>query len=308
MANTVVLTIAGNPQPAQDAFRKVGESSEEMGRKVHQSGDSFDRAAERADAVDTKAMGFRDTLTGIQDSTEGVKRAASGDWGFETLLLLGTGVGDLASGLFNFLIPALKASAAAQWIQNSAFLASPITWIVLAIIALIAVIVIIATKTDWFSRAWRASWSWIKNAASNTWDFLKKIPGWIGDAFSKVASFITAPFRWAFNYIADAWNNTIGRLSWSVPGWVPFIGGNTISVPNLPKFHSGGVVPGTPGSEQLAILQAGERVSTRGSGGGMDLTIRAGSSRLDEVLVEVLSKAVRDRGGNVQVVLGGARG
>jgi hypothetical protein len=52
------------------------------------------------------------------------------------------------------------------------------------------------------------------------------IPGiLINEAFGGIFSIMTWPFRTAFNFIADAWNNTIGRLSWSVPGWVPGIGG-----------------------------------------------------------------------------------
>ncbi len=213
---------------------------------------------------------------------------------------------NMITPILSGLVGVVGLVTAAQWAWNAAQLASPVTWIILAIVALVAVIVLIATKTDWFQRAWRASWGWIKDAAANTWDFLKKIPGWLGTAFSVVAKAITAPFRAAFNFIADAWNHTIGSLSWSVPGWVPFIGGNTINVPNLPKFHSGGVVPGAPGSEQLAILQAGETVTPAGAAPA--LVIRSGGAALDDLLVEVLSRAVRDRGGNVQVVLGGGRG
>jgi hypothetical protein len=194
---------------------------------------------------------------------------------------------------------------AAQWAWNAAQLASPTTWIILGIVALVAVIVLIATKTKWFQTAWTAAWGWIKHAASNTVDFMKKIPGWIGIAFSKVSNAITAPFRAAFNLVADAWNNTVGGLSWTVPGWVPFVGGNTISAPHLPHFHSGGTVPGIPGSETLAVLQAGERVSTRGGGDRTVIEIRGDGSALADGLVEILSKAVRNRGGNVQLALGG---
>lgn len=198
---------------------------------------------------------------------------------------------------------------AAQWAWNAAQAASPTTWIIAGILLLIGVIVLIATKTDWFQKAWRASWGWIKNAASNTWDFIKKIPHWISSAFSVVARSITAPFRAAFNFIADAWNHTVGALSFTFPGWIPGIGGNTVSVPNIPKFHSGGVVPGAPGSEMLAVLQAGETVSPtqggRGSGGNTMITIDSRGSKLDELLVEVLSKAIRNVGGNVQRGIGG---
>lgn len=204
------------------------------------------------------------------------------------------------------LIGVVGLVTAAQWAWNAAQLASPTTWIILGILALVAVIVLIATKTDWFQRAWSASWKWIKNAASNTWDFLKKIPGWVGDAFSKIARFITAPFRTAFNFVADAWNNTVGRLSFTFPGWIPGIGGNGFSVPHIPKFHQGGTVPGAPGQEMLAILQGGERVTSgAGSVGGVEpIVIQSGGSRMDDLLVEILAGAIGRRGGNVQAVLG----
>lgn len=209
----------------------------------------------------------------------------------------------MVTPLLSGLVGVIGLVTAAQWAYNIAQMASPTTWIILAIVALIAVIVLIATKTDWFSKAWRASWGWIKKAASNTWDFLKKIPGWLGTAFRKVAGFITAPFRAAFNFVADAWNNTIGRLSWSVPGWVPGIGGNSISVPKIPKFHSGGTVPGAPGSEMLAVLQAGETVTPAGGGGRIE--VGSDGTQMGDLLVEILSRSIRRRGGNVQLVLGG---
>jgi hypothetical protein len=255
--NTVTITLAGESKSAEDSFKRVTSASDDF--KKH-SDDAFENSKDKADDAEQKAMGFRDTLTGIQDSTKGIKQAASGDWGFGTLLLLGTGVGDLASGFANFLIPATKAMKLEQLGLNLAFLSSPITWIILGIVVLIAAIVLIATKTTWFQTAWKKSWGWIKDAASNAWDFIKKIPGWLATAFDKVADFITRPFRAAFNFIADIWNNTIGRLSWTIPSWIPGIGGNSISVPHIPKFHSGGTVPGSPGSEMLAILQAGEKL------------------------------------------------
>jgi hypothetical protein len=169
---------------------------------------------------------------------------------------------------------------------------------VVGIVALIAVIVLIARKTDWFSRAWRAAWSWVKSAAAGTWDYLKKIPGWIGSAFSKVAGFISAPYRAAFNAIATAWNNTVGRLSWTVPGWVPGIGGNSISVPHLPTFHAGGVVPGVPGTPTVALLQAGEHVSSiAGSGGGGRVMLGSDGTRLGDALVTLIAETVARKGG-----------
>lgn len=49
-------------------------------------------------------------------------------------------------------------------------------------------------------------------------------------------------------------------------------------MPQPPKFHTGGIVPGVPGRERMAIVQSGERVSSvadtvDGRGGGGNITI-----------------------------------
>jgi len=187
---------------------------------------------------------------------------------------------------------------AAQWLLNIALNANPIGLVVLAIAILIGIIVLIAKKTTWFQDIWRVTWTFVKKIAGNVWDWLTKLPARLGAAFSKVAGFITAPFRAAFNFVADAWNNTIGSLSWSVPSWVPMIGGSSISVPKLPHFHQGGVVPGRPGAEVLGVLKAGETVIPAGGGGGT-ITIRSGGGRLNDAIVEIIANAVRQSGPGV---------
>lgn len=323
MANQVKLTFAGDSKGLEQTFDSVGSSSKKMADNVGESASGFTKAGEAADEVDTKAMGFRDTLTGVQDTLKGTSMIMKGP-SIDGFVTLGAGIGDLGSGFYNFLIPALektklatlasagaskvaaaasKVWAAAQWLMNTALFASPVTWIIVGIIALIAIIVLIAKKTDWFSKGWRAAWSWIKTAASNTWEFIKKIPGWVGSAFSKISTSISAPFKAAFNAVSRAWNNTVGRLSWSVPGWVPGIGGNSISVPNLPTFHSGGVVPGVTGSPTVALLQGGERVSSiadaaRGDGAWVEVR----GNGLIDALTNAIADRVGSRGGSAAVL------
>lgn len=190
---------------------------------------------------------------------------------------------------------------AAQWLWNTSLLASPVTWIVLGIIALIAIVVLLVKNWDWVKEKGAQAWDKIKDAASSTWEFLKKIPGWLGDRFKDLANVLTLPFRIAFNAIAKLWNSTIGSLSWSVPGWVPVIGGNTISVPKLPTFHQGGTVPGPPGQEVLAMLSGGETVTSNagqvGAGNGRWVPVDLGP--LGEALLPIIAAAVEGRGGSV---------
>lgn len=79
-------------------------------------------------------------------------------------------------------------------------------------------------------------------------------------------------------------------------------------------FDTGGMVQGAPGSAQLAVVHGGERVLTAaqqaamwagGGGGGVaqvELLVRSGGSAMDDLLVQILSKAVQVRGGDGAVL------
>ena len=101
----------------------------------------------------------------------------------------------------------------------------------------------------------------IKNGISTVWGFFQTAKDIIGGVFSNIADAISGPFRTAFNFISDAWNNTVGKLSWSVPGWVPIIGGNKIEAPKLPRFADGGIFnTGISGGSGLAVLHDNEMI------------------------------------------------
>lgn len=293
MPNQVTMTFVGDTAKLEPAFAKVGKGADDMAKHVESASSGLANLGERTDQVATKsstaygafgALGSGLTLMG-QDSGPAATALMSVGLAFDTL----SGVTDLATLALESAAlakakdmaitiahaAAQKVAAAAtvvwtgvQWLLNAALDANPIGLIILAIAALVAIIVLIATKTTWFQTAWKYAWGAIKEAAAAVWDWMKGIPDWFESAFKRISGFISAPFRAAFNYVADIWNNTIGRLSWTVPSWVPFIGGDTISAPKLNHFHAGGVVPGVPGTEVLAVLQAGERVSTAGSSSG----------------------------------------
>jgi hypothetical protein len=316
VANQVTLTFAGKEEPLVRSMEHVGEASDVMAVRItdasNASGEKLDYLSSQSSLLSggigdiggaiTTAFGEDTAIGAFGAKMEEASAVVTGFTGIMDLGVFATNNFKIASAASavqtGVTSAATKAAAAAQWLMNTALLASPITWIVVGIVALIAVIVLIAKKTDWFSRAWRASWSWIKSAASNTWDFLKRIPGWVGSAFAKVATFISAPYRTAFNMIARAWNNTIGRLSFTFPSWIPGIGGNSISVPNLPTFHSGGTVPGVKGTPTVALLRAGETVSTNDSGAGDSggwVAIR-GDAVVD-ALVSAIASRVDSKGG-----------
>lgn len=202
--------------------------------------------------------------------------------------------------LLQGVVGVLGLVTAAQWVWNASLFASPVTWIVAGIALLVGAIILIATKTNWLQDIWKAAWSGIKSAAEAVWNWIKQIPGWLTSAFSTVGNAISAPFRAAFNGIASLWNNTVGQLSWTVPDWVPIIGGSNLSVPKIPTFHTGGVVDGVPGQEVLALLQAGETVTPAGrapGGGGSATVTFAGDT--DSAFASAFMNLVRT--GEIQV-------
>ncbi|PRX46744.1 hypothetical protein B0I33_107322 [Prauserella shujinwangii] len=338
---TVTLTFAGDTANLEKAFNKVGESADSMGKdvgkasdSVKRAGSSTDRFIDSADNADTKAMGFRDTITGLQDTFTGLTDDSLSLG--ERLLTLGMGVGDLASGFANFLIPVIAAfgkslfttAIPAVWAFTTALLANPITWVVVGIAALIAAIVLMIVHWDkvkkvfttvvnwigdrlawvrnlvgnvarWIGQRFSDAWNWVRNKAAGVVDWFRSLPGRIGGFFRAIGEGIKNAFRSAFNFVASIWNNTVGRLSFTIPGWVPGIGGNSFGVPNIPTFHRGGKVPGAPGSEMLALLQAGETVTPAGrvdSSSGVSMTFRGNT---DTAVATLIMQLIRS--GQIQI-------
>ena len=59
------------------------------------------------------------------------------------------------------------------WALNSALLANPITWVVVAIMALVAVFVILWNECEGFRNFWIGLWDKVVNVASTVWDAIK---------------------------------------------------------------------------------------------------------------------------------------
>jgi phage-related minor tail protein len=94
---------------------------------------------------------------------------------------------------------AIGVITAVQWAWNAAQLASPTTWIILGIVALVALIIYLATKTKFFQTIWEAVWGFLKMIGSwfagpfkdffvNTWQaiwgFFKAVGAWFAGPFA----------------------------------------------------------------------------------------------------------------------------
>ena len=92
--------------------------------------------------------------------------------------------------------------------------------------------------------------SWVKDKISGAFDSVKgfiqglidkfnTVKDAVGKAFSAVGDAIKAPFKAAFNGVADLWNKTLGKISFEIPSWVPVIGGKGFSFPKIDKLYKG---------------------------------------------------------------------
>ncbi|MEU9654188.1 hypothetical protein AB0E00_35570 [Streptomyces sp. NPDC048110] len=97
----------------------------------------------------------------------------------------------------------LAGAAAAQWAMNSALLANPMTWVVLGVLALIAAIVLIATKTTWFQDTWDAVWGGIKTAFNATVDWLKDAFSWFGTLPGQFADWFGDVKDWSVRKLSE---------------------------------------------------------------------------------------------------------
>ncbi|TDB71805.1 hypothetical protein E1211_15215 [Micromonospora sp. 15K316] len=310
---------------AQADLAQANEDAAQAGRDMAQA--NRDAKDAQLNLNDAQKAADPSTLSRVGTEIELLSTAALGLVGTLNLLAMANNAVSLASIKSAAATTASKAAqlagaaatgiaTAAQWAWNVAMSANPIGIVIVAIGALVGAIIWIATQTTWFQDLWGAIWGKIGEPVKAAWDWIKKItttafnwyislPGKIGRAFGKIGGLISSPFRSAFNSVSRAWNATVGRLSWTVPGWVPGVGGNSISAPRLPTFHSGGTVPGRPGENVLAVLQAGEQIKSPSAsgGGGSVLVLQSSGRSVDDLLLEILRAAIKHRGGDPVAVL-----
>lgn len=120
----------------------------------------------------------------------------------------------------------------------------------------------------------------IKTGLGILGDAAKILGGIFGTLATNVAKAwgsILGAIKSVINTIIGGWNS----LKFSIPsvdlGPLGKIGGFTIGTPNIPYLHSGGIVPGVPGSDVLTMLQAGERVTPRsqvGTANGITIIVQ----------------------------------
>jgi len=108
---------------------------------------------------------------------------------------LGIGIGGLVAG-----VTAL----------NLAFLANPITWVVLAIAALVAGIIWAWNNVDWFRNAITGLWGAVQSAFTSILDIFKNVWGWVSQNWPLLLGVLTGPFGAAAIFVATHWDTVKG--------------------------------------------------------------------------------------------------
>lgn len=107
---------------------------------------------------------------------------------------------------------ATEAGTVAEEGMDAAFAISPLGWIVIAITAVIAVVVLMVTHWKQVKEVAVAAWNGIKSAASSVW-------GWLKSAFSSMGHTLAKPFQDAASAVMGVFNRIKSFVVSSFDGW-----------------------------------------------------------------------------------------
>lgn len=120
---------------------------------------------------------------------------------------------------------------------------------------------------------------------------------WINNVTIPAIMTMLAVFKTVFNGIASVWNNTVGKLAFKIPSWVPGIGGKGFEMPDIPMLANGGIVTGPT----LALIgEAGpeaviplDRMGSMGGGSSVTINVQGGDPN---AVVDALRTYMRQNG------------
>lgn len=199
--------LAIDPSKATQGLGNLAGSADRAGQALEQSAgaklESFKRQAQAA-LVEQLAK----AIPYIEATFGWLSRNSS--W----VVPLATALGILAAAIAIVVI--------AQKAWNAALLLSPTTWIVIAILAVVAALVYLATKTRFFQTIWESVWGFLKRVGA--WfagpfaQFFVNLGNRIKNTFASVKNDITAKinlikavFTVLKNHVVSMWNKVLDK-------------------------------------------------------------------------------------------------
>jgi hypothetical protein len=264
------LVESGKQLQAQDMILKAIEM--QVGGTAASSASSFDKMKFAIAGVSDT---FGEMMLPVIDALA-PKLAAFSQWATEN------------PGLLKVVVGGLAAVAAAIVAINIALALNPFALIAGAVVGLGALLVAAYTKFEPFRKIVDAVFGAIKFGVTD-----------IAIPYIKL---LLNVWKTVFNAIGAIWNNTLGKISFELPDWVPGLGGKGFSFPKIPALAEGGIVNaptlaliGEAGPEAVIPL---DRMG--GMGGGMNITVNAGlvstPDQIGQEIIQAIQKAQRRSG------------
>jgi hypothetical protein len=349
MSNDVEIVITSKDQ-ASAGLKAAGKEAET-------TKDHFEDLDAKAGKLEKSGRGLHDAITGTTDAMAAGGAIMRGDFSPATFLTAAGALADLGGAFGDLLLPLAKTVAttvahtaavaahavvigvvraatvtwtAIQWALNVALSANPIGLVVAAILILVGIIVLVATKTTWFQTIWKAVWSFMKGVGHwfahdfvgffrQAWEWIKghtvafvlfihgKIQSFIA-FFTGIPAKITAigkhmweglvgTFKAAINTIIRGWNAVDFGIHVHLPSWLGGFGFDINDVvPDIPYLAKGGRVTRAGRAvvgergAEVVDLPAGATVHPSGSTGGVEMTF---AGDLDTAFASAFMNLVR---------------
>jgi hypothetical protein len=270
--------------PELKQMAKDGASADEMMAVL--SGTFMDQATVAADSAQGQ---FKRLGIALSETKESIGAALIP--AVEAMLPLLTSFGAWAQehpGILLAIGAAIATIAAAIVAVNIAMALNPFSMIAIAVVGLGALLVVAYKKFSPFKT--------VVDTVFGAIDY------WITEVTIPAIKLMLTVFKTVFNGIASIWNNTVGKISFEIPKWVPGLGGKGFDMPNIPMLANGGIVT----SPTLALIgEAGPEavipLSQMGNmGGGMNITVQAGlistPDQIGQQIIEAIQRAQRRSG------------
>jgi hypothetical protein len=264
----IMPTITRIADKIRESIPGIIEFAQAFSEKLHAAIVALTPVAEHVWAafIKIKDVVINDVIPGIQSLWKWVQDNKTMLEGFGVMILAAV----VAFQAYNAVMTVIKVATIAwtivQGILNGTLIANPIGLVVMAVAALVAGIIWVATKTTFFQDVWASVWGgvtaafnaardWILSGIGTIVGTVESLPGRIRGAASGMWDGIRDSFKSAINWVLRAWNDfqfTIG--GGNIMGVdIPKI---TLDTPNIPLLAQGATVMPTPGGTVVRVAEA----------------------------------------------------
>jgi phage-related protein len=179
-------------------------------------------------------------------------------------------LGVLATLVGVTLVAAFLAWAVSAWAVVAPLLANPVTWIVIAILALIAALIFLIMNWDavvaWVTEVWGGFVNWVGEVFAGLGNWLKEIwdgfvswfmgvmagfGGWISDMWNSLWQWVGSVFAGFGGWLSDIWNGIVSWFMGALSAFGSWIGSIWTGISNFAmSIWNGllGFIAGIPGA------------------------------------------------------------